>query len=101
MTVDEVGGMCDFCGKQEVSWIYPAEDFSIDHMNWASEGGWAACGDCSELIEDGEYKGLIDRAMVSHGGAPNVIKVALREHLAELHEMFRINRTGDRQVLST
>lgn len=45
---------CDFCHSLEPRWCYPATDFVMsstkdtDHL---SDGGWAACDECSRLID--------------------------------------------------
>lgn len=42
---------CDFCLDTRIVWEYPCEQFIIDEIDFGSDGEWAACEQCSELIE--------------------------------------------------
>jgi hypothetical protein len=51
---------CDFCHSLGPRWCYPATNFvmvstrSSDH---GSDGGWAACDECSNLIDGADCVG--------------------------------------------
>lgn len=49
---------CDFCHKGKVVWRYPATDFLIPEVRWASVGDWAACDICAKYIEDSKLDEL-------------------------------------------
>lgn len=44
---------CDFCLDTRVVWDYPCERFSIEELDFGSDGEWCACERCSEYIEQG------------------------------------------------
>jgi hypothetical protein len=60
--------ICDFCGSETVVRRYHTEDFvalvtgPIAHE---SQGDWAACGTCSQLIDTDDRRGLCERALSS------------------------------------
>lgn len=51
---------CDFCFADETEWILPARDFQVG-PNHGSEGDWAACNQCAELIRKNMWTRLIER----------------------------------------
>jgi hypothetical protein len=55
--------ICDFCLDERVKWTYECEDFSLNLSRevWASHNGWAACEECSQLVEDRSWIYLINR----------------------------------------
>jgi hypothetical protein len=117
---------CDFCYFAALAYYYPCRDLwlpglAVDLTTGErvtlfqprrSVGSWAACGACSELVEDANVDGLVERwrqvslAQPDPGvGEPPLIGV-LTDHLPELHGMltlqfreFLAHRAGDRQPL--
>src|SRR3989442_9947753 len=68
---------CDFCNGLSARWAYPAKDFEVArHFNDGrtltvrSQGAWAACDECSGLIETGDDNGLALRAHKSPSRPP-------------------------------
>lgn len=65
------GAICDFCSSREVFQVYMAEDFtavelaapdgSPVYLN--STGGWAACRQCSKLVEAEQWDELVERCL--------------------------------------
>ena len=60
---------CDFCHPaKRARWDYPADSFKYvrnGHLPFHSEGGWLACEQCAQLIEDNDREGLA-RANTAH-----------------------------------
>jgi hypothetical protein len=90
--------ICDFCCSPDVLWSYPAADFHVEGVPLASDGAWAACPDCSALIEAGDREGLARRALAS---SPAFMRVRCLPFMRALHEQFFQARRGPaRPVLS-
>lgn len=81
---------CDFCYSTRVTWSYPCESFTFLFMN--SEGYWAACDICHELIESGDNVALMNRAMKTADEQGIYFPEDL---MLEFHEMFREHRIGE------
>lgn len=86
--------ICDFCSAPEVQWRYHARNirlgslFGVEHM---SEGDWAACSPCRELIDAGDREGLLKRSIERWEVlyADNVIPMALvAATVAQTHRAF-------------
>lgn len=58
------GSVCDFCSDPHPTWMYPAADFEVQRVAWGSEGAWAACEECSQLIEEEHYETLVKERML-------------------------------------
>jgi len=104
---------CDFCDSREPQWRYPCESFTVMltfvHTNgdlltvpWASNGDWAACNFCSELIEQEKW-----RELAGHGCATNpalqlfkqfLIEEKLVDAVMEMHKNF-ITLRQERQAI--
>ena len=76
--------VCDFCSTPGAVHLYDVPDFGItsdNPSNYAetrSTGGWAACETCKDLIDRGQKKALLDRAMASFA-FPKFTRRALEE----------------------
>lgn len=54
--------ICDFCSDPNVRWGYPANDYLSEVCPVANSiGGWAACQECHDFIEAGDWAGLAVR----------------------------------------
>lgn len=51
---------CDFCFADTTEWLLPARNFQVG-PNHGSEGDWAACSACAELIRKNEWTRLVGR----------------------------------------
>jgi hypothetical protein len=63
-----------------------------------SQGGWAACERCHQLIKAGDRRGLVVRSLITLiSSSPDMEpdQAELRETIAELHQKFFENRIGD------
>ncbi len=98
---------CDFCSSRDISWDYPARDFSMPtgDVEWGSRGGWAACNECHLLIEAKDREGLARRSAVTFVQRAQrdptvsraVKRMKARSHMAhfrDLHGRFWDARTG-------
>jgi len=59
-----VSARCDFCSANDPEWFYPAGDFEVAEHAWGSSGGWAACADCSDLLEKRLNERLVRERMM-------------------------------------
>jgi len=98
---------CDFCGKLDPEWMYPAVEFAVQDLGWGSSGGWAACESCSTMIEDDNSDGLVRRAL-DHSAEVKAFRQAMggfrpdewREVVRRtrgVHDDFRRSRRGPRR----
>lgn len=101
-----VQAKCDFCSELEPSWSYPAKDFvalQIGAILSTSEGSWAACDTCRELIESGDRNGLADRSaalwVVANPDSAEVME-CLRGELRRIHDLFFANRRGEARPIA-
>lgn len=83
--------ICDFCSSPDVVWSYPAADFVLSDTGQASEGAWAACHECAELVQAGDREGLLKRSL---SGFPEFMREPVRSHVRELHRRFFDAREG-------
>lgn len=94
--------ICDFCSSPEVDWAYPAESFETyavvmpdGAMVATSEGWWASCSPCAQLIEAGRWAELAGRSL-DYLPLPEPVanRTAALQRLAVLHQQFQTSRTG-------
>lgn len=86
--------VCDLCGDAYPCWDYECPDFSIEHVDFGSWGDWAACQECSELIEKDDYEGLLQRALDNPAGHAD--PEYWRRRISPIHQGFRERRVGER-----
>lgn len=104
---------CDFCNvalPESQLWTYDATSFAGAIIGfdkdltpkatapWGSEGAWAACTECHDLIEADRWHALAVRSVESEHG---LVKFRSQEERAEcidlmeqMHRSFREHRTG-------
>lgn len=90
---------CDFCIHREGTWTYPARDFVMQRMrmpdgsmqDFASQGSWAACDDCSELVERGDADAMVARHLDVGAKDPRAA-----EALRHIYRSFFEHRLGPR-----
>jgi len=102
-------GKCDFCSDPQPAWIYPAESFTVNKVNWGSEDDWAACEECSQLIEDGKHETVVKERMLAtaavgvNGALWNLFNKEERREVEvetrRLYDKFRRARRGPRRPL--
>jgi hypothetical protein len=91
--------VCDFCSEPGATHAYPCRDFKavalgggVEH--W-SKADWAACDECSALIEDGDVETLtyrsVDLAMAG-GIVPGHMRKEVAGLLSQVHQKFMENR---------
>jgi hypothetical protein len=93
---------CDFCGSPEIHWVYPCRSFDLIPYDWGSDGDWAACVPCSNLIEAGMMDELVERTLKSYVESEQLINTDpkkveyITDWVKALHAAFLDHRTGDR-----
>jgi hypothetical protein len=89
-------GRCDFCSDDQPTHVVPADDFRVPGMDWQiSDGGWAACAACTELVGADDWARLEDRVATSFdrvNGEP--MSPLARRYIRELHRRLRHVITG-------
>lgn len=88
--------VCDFCGHDSPAWDYDCEDFWIEGTDIGSAGQWAVCTYCSDMIESGDWDGVMERCLL--GARKMGIEERVRETAPLLHAGFRRFRYGERQA---
>lgn len=94
--------VCDFCADPHPIRVYAAEDFTMmkkSALPQASEGAWAACKVCTELIDSHRWSELTSRALDNICRSnPNLTerdRPFLRLTLMEIHSNFRKHMRRD------
>ncbi|HEY1437399.1 MAG TPA: hypothetical protein VGG82_07840 [Casimicrobiaceae bacterium] len=90
--------ICDFCSAPKVLWRYHAHDFVMDipeaPVDWGSDGDWAACDICHELIERDERNGLAYRSALRFAIQHDVEMKLILPRIRDLHTQFWTMRVG-------
>ena len=91
--------LCDFCLAPNPTWGYPAKDFvdfvaveGNDVLVSTSDGTWAACEVCHDLIEKGNQAALLSRSLDKLVG--QVPMEEARRMVADVHAKFFASRCG-------
>lgn len=109
LTVDDnPGGVakCDFCSAFAAVWNYPCASFDLPLWDSGSVADWAACADCSALIEAGDDQSLFKRAVETFYPTSAASQMSVGDLLSvscfirDMHEAFRAHRTGVREAVS-
>jgi len=93
--------VCDFCEQPGIAWSYPCAEFTLpspdpQYMGFGTDDDWAACGPCHDLIEAGDRRGLLDRAMRRwYRRVPKARWGEMRSELAVKLGGFDQHRRGD------
>lgn len=80
---------CDFCSNEKVTWSYPCKSFTYIEGIIGSEGAWAACDRCHNMIEKEMHQTLAYYAIKTAG-----FEIPFSV-MMDLHNMFRANRIGE------
>lgn len=86
---------CDFCTEPHPTWGYPAKDFALETglpIGILSDGWWAACDTCHDLIEADNRTALLTRALDKLVG--QVPMEYARPMMTDLHGKFFAHRCG-------
>lgn len=94
--------VCDFCSRPNPVWAYDCAEFSRPPLlpgmpSTVFSGGWAACHECSALIENANKRELLDRSIsIIFAGAEisdDGLLRQIRHELGITHaEFFRLRR---------
>jgi len=102
--------VCDFCGSTDVTWEYPAQDFMIgiggihedgstEIIGVGSDGSWASCDACHDLIERGDKDGVLARTIATSEREGSLrsfpdLRGVLEKTIVVVHKRFYASRTG-------
>lgn len=96
-----IKGRCDFCNTDEPTWRVPVATFPMPGPGGErhySQGDWAACDLCGELVARNRWDALLSRAW-EHADRDGFVyagsrDVLLKAALASLYSRVRRNRVG-------
>jgi hypothetical protein len=91
---------CDFCLDTRIAWEYPCEQFVIDEIGFGSNGEWAACERCSELIEKRLLPLLTLRSVRSSIARGQKVDQTTIDNYGLIQQGFFDHRTGPRRPTS-
>jgi hypothetical protein len=100
----ENGPVCDFCGSEDVAWIYPTER-TIAYIAQVGDRvsigeslpGFVACSVCAELIERGDREGVAERSLNALPAEDRDVGEELAKELIQrIHLSFWDHRAGPR-----
>lgn len=86
-------GRCDFCNRDDQSYLIPARDFGMDDRQMSS-GEWAACDPCMRLIERNRWNDLLTRVLAVREQLGQETPPELRPALARMYRVLRKNISG-------
>ncbi len=93
------GEYCDFCTSGTIFKLYSCSNFVFNDMRIfqrGSEGVWAACSKCAELVDGDRWAELTERACSTfaklHGPISPSDAIRLREQFRTVHQLFRQHR---------
>jgi hypothetical protein len=73
-------------------------------FEWGSQGGWAACEECSALVEAGEWDALAQRGVDTSPSLrilrDHYIDGEVKKAILGLHVEFRHNRMTETRILA-
>lgn len=90
----EMIGRCDFCNVDFPRWVIPVRSFQLVPGSM-SQGDWAACNTCCELIANRKWYALTKRAVEHSAHRGLMPDEQLRASLAILYSRVRKNITGE------
>lgn len=85
-------GKCDFCISKKPVVMYDAKDIAVPGVivDLQSNGGWAACQECKDLIDAGKWAELEERcASIFIKETPHMPPEMVRDAVRGLHQKFR------------
>lgn len=87
------GAVCDFCSSPKVYGAFQCEDFVAIReggFELGSKGGWAACRECHDLIEEDKWRELLHRSVMIFANDCPVIPIEFAMPLIKkTHDLFR------------
>jgi hypothetical protein len=98
--------ICDFCSSPGPKYIYPAITCTLEQvgpLTLASVEGWAACSECSALIDAKDKEGLRHRAVATYiektfsFSIPEQVRQELEDIIKTVHGSFWLCKHGDKK----
>jgi hypothetical protein len=93
VSVPPEAAICDFCRSTPVVCSYPCESFRLMGTNWGSQGDWAACETCRDLIDAGRLSDLAQMVSAIEADSPDQLQ-PLTELLQDIYKAFSVLRRG-------
>ena len=91
---------CDFCTEQQpAKWSYECGEFTNEDAGIRFQNAWLACDVCSEMIDQEDLKGLMERALETwcksypERAGDDATKVRLKNIIYQTHLEFFKKRT--------
>src|SRR5258708_174694 len=92
---------CDFCCEGPPAWRYPCADFDMSELlPWGSVGDFAACEECSMLIEKNDRFELAARTPDVKKAPQGPQRLVYLMLVRKMHDKFFQNRQGPRELIS-
>lgn len=95
------GDHCDFCSTPPVFKVYRCANFVAKgrpvFAKGVAAGSWAACRKCAELVDQGKWNDLTQRAVRKFVKRHRVARdevAGVRAQLAEISRSFALNKIG-------
>lgn len=89
------GGDCDLCGAKPPTHVLPVKDFRVPgRPNETSQGNWAACEKCANLIKFRRWADLEQRVFAAQRGKGVPDLLIDRVGIHRLYARLRKNITG-------
>jgi hypothetical protein len=91
---------CDFCNVNGPTFVLPCSDFPYPIPGAISTGEWLACGTCGELISQGKWNELVERAITISPSVAYQIREGLmnrqqsRELITKIYRLVRQHVIG-------
>ena len=90
---------CDFCTSDNPIKVYITEPFDVltPIVHFIDDGEWAACDECSELIDTGLKEALVWRALFENR-VGSVQRATMMLHLDVIYTQFFDGLKGQRPI---
>ena len=93
-----LGDVCDFCSSEDPLYVEAASDFDTPledpDITGHSEGGWASCQPCHDLVQAHKWNALERRATdLLAAKHPDVARSRVAAGVKHMHGQFRQHRS--------
>lgn len=92
------GSVCDFCSSEDPLFVENAADFDTPledpNITGHSEGGWASCQACHDLVQGHRWHALERRAIdLLAGKHPDFPRSRVAAGVRHMHMQFRLHKS--------
>jgi hypothetical protein len=93
--LEHIRAKCDFCFADDPEYVLPARSFENPGGITGSDGDWAPCAACADLIQKNDWKGLLRRARAGYEARHQIVMTGeMVTAVASLYRRLRKNITG-------